>query len=134
MIKEPSTLWYSNIIWQHLTIFFMFTWWISKFQIYVSKRLNSNAGFLKTCAGRLLDMRNLQEQGKKAFCCQKLFRLFTVWINCSDDLKNFTYSSPSATNFKCFSRSLEQFFLTVGQNNCGNKIPLWYSTNSRNIL
>ena len=27
-------------------------------------------------------------------------------------------------NFKSFSRSLEQFFLTVGQNNFGNKIPL----------
>ena len=29
---------------------------------------------------------------------------------------------PSASNFKSFSRSLEQFFLTVGQNNFGNKI------------
>ena len=34
-------------------------------------------------------------------------------MNCSSDLKNF----------KSFSRSLEQFFLTVGQNNFGNKIP-----------
>ena len=30
---------------------------------------------------------------------------------------------PSVSNFKSFSRSLEQFFLTVGQNNFGNKIP-----------
>ena len=30
---------------------------------------------------------------------------------------------PSASNFKSFSRLLEQFFLTVGQNNFGNKIP-----------
>ena len=29
-------------------------------------------------------MKNLEEQGKKAFCYQKLF---TVWINCSSDLK-----------------------------------------------
>ena len=28
--------------------------------------------------------------------------------------------------FKSFSRSLEQFFLTVGQNNFGNKIPIFY--------
>ena len=28
-------------------------------------------------------MRNLQEQVKKAFCYQKLFWPFTVWINCS---------------------------------------------------
>ena len=61
----------------------------------------------------LLDMRSLQEQVKKAFCYQKLFWPFTVWINCSSDLKHF----------KSLSRSLEQFFLTVGQNNFGNKIP-----------
>ena len=70
-----------------------------------------------------LDLRNLQEQVKKAFCYQKLFWPFTVWINCSSDLKNFANSWPSASNFKSFSRSLEQFFLTVGQNNFGNKIP-----------
>ena len=66
-------------------------------------------------------MRNLQEQVKKAFCYQKLFWPFTVWINCSSDL--FANSQPSASNFKSFSRSLEHFFLTVGQNNFGNKIP-----------
>ena len=70
-----------------------------------------------------LDLRNLQEQVKKAFCYQKLFWPFTVWINCSSDLKNFWNSRPSASNFKSFSLSLEQFFLTVGQNNFGNKIP-----------
>ena len=71
----------------------------------------------------LLDMRNLQEQVKKAFCYQKLFWPFTVWINCSSDLKKFANSRPSASNFKSFSRWLEQFFLTVGQYNFGNKIP-----------
>ena len=69
------------------------------------------------------DLKNLQEQVKKAFCYQKLFWPFTVWINCSSDLKKFANSRPSASNFKSFSRSLEQFFLTVGQNNFGNKIP-----------
>ena len=68
-------------------------------------------------------MRNLQEQVKKAFCYQKLFGPLTVWINCSSDLKIFANSWPSALNFKRFSRSLEHFFLTVGQNNFGNKIP-----------
>ena len=38
--------------------------------------------------------------------------------------KFFANSRPSASNFKSFSRSLGQFFLTVGQNNFGNKIPL----------
>ena len=71
----------------------------------------------------LSSLRNLQEQVKKAFCYQELFWPFTVWINCSSDLKNFENSRPSASNFKSFSRSLEQFFLTVGQNNFGNKIP-----------
>ena len=56
-------------------------------------------------------MRNLQEQVKKAFSHQKLFWPFTVWMNCSSDLKNI-------------SRLSEQFFLTVCQNNFGNKIPI----------
>ena len=70
--------------------------------------MNSNCFYL-------LYMRNLQEQVKKAFCYQKLFWPFTFWINCSSDLKIL----------KSFSRSLEQFFLTVGQNNFGNKIPIF---------
>ena len=73
-------------------------------------------------------MRNLQEQVKKAFCYQKLFWPFTVWINCSSDLKIFENSWPSALIFKSFSRSLEQFFLTVGQNNFDNKIPFSFWT------
>ena len=67
-------------------------------------------------------MRDLQEQVKKALCYEKLFWPFTVWINCSSDLKFFSNSQPSALNFKSVSRSLEHFFLTVGQNNFGNKI------------
>ena len=72
------------------------------------------------------DLRNLQEQVKKAFCYQKLFWPFTVWINCSYDLKIFENSQPSASNFKSFSRSLKQFFLTVGQNNFGNKKNIFH--------
>ena len=44
-------------------------------------------------------------------------------MNYSSDLKIFENSRLSALNFKSFSRSLEHFFLTVGQNNFGNKIP-----------
>jgi hypothetical protein len=66
---------------------------------------NSNCSYL-------LDMRNLQEQVKKAFCNQKLFWPFIVWINCSSDLKKFANSQPSASNFKSVSRSIEQFFLS----------------------
>ena len=78
---------------------------------------NSNLNF-----SNLLDIRNLQEHVKKAFCYQKLFWPFNVWINCSSDLKIFANSQLSASNFKNFYRSLEHFFLTVGQNNFGNKI------------
>ena len=54
-----------------------------------------------------LGSRNMHEKlVRKAFYYQKLFRPFTDWINCSSDLKNF-----AASNFKSFSRSLEQFFL-----------------------
>ena len=69
-----------------------------------------------------------------------LFWPFTVWTNCSSDLKIFANSQPSSSNFKSFSRSLEQFFLTVGQNNFGNEIPFlirivcfYYSTDMNNI-
>ena len=69
-------------------------------------------------------MRNLQEQVKKASCYQKLFWPFPVWINCSSDLKKIANSWPLASNVKFFSRSLEQFFLTVCQNNfLVKKIP-----------
>ena len=56
--------------------------------------------------------------------------MFTVRRNCSSDLKIFANSRPSASNFKFFSRSLEHFFLTVGQNNFGNKIPFLYKCES----
>ena len=53
-----------------------------------------------------------------------MFWPFTVRTNYSSDLKIFANSRPSASNFKKTSRSLEQFLLTVDQNNLGNKI-LW---------
>ena len=46
----------------------------------------------------------------------------------------FANSRPSASNFKSFSRSLEQLFLTVGQNNFGNKIPFIVFHRSRQPL
>ena len=49
---------------------------------------------------RELDMRNFQEQVKKAFCYQNLFWPFTIWINCSSDHKIFANSWSSALNFK----------------------------------
>ena len=51
---------------------------------------------------KLLDLTNLQEQVKKAFCYQKLFRPFTVWINCSSDLKMFSNSCLQTWNSKVF--------------------------------
>jgi hypothetical protein len=38
--------------------------------------------------------------------------------------KNFANTRLSALNFKSFSRLPDFFFITVGQNNFGNKIPL----------
>ena len=55
-----------------------------------------------------------------------MFWPFTVWINCFSDLKTISNSRPSASNFKSFSLSLEQFFLTAGRNNFGNKIPIFH--------
>ena len=79
-------------------------------------------------------MRNLQEQVKKTFCYQKLFWHFTVRRNCSSDLKIFANSLSNHLNFKSFSRSLEQFFLTVGQNNFGNKIPFLHTTTAYTVF
>ena len=46
-------------------------------------------------------------------------------MNCFSDLKIFENSQSLASNFKRFSQTLEYFFLTIGQNNFGNKIPLF---------
>ena len=46
----------------------------------------------------------------------------SLWYQNFNIKLNFAYSRPSASNFKNFSRSLEQFFLTVGQKSFGNKI------------
>ena len=46
-------------------------------------------------------------------------------MNCYSDLKIFANHRLSASNFKSFSRSLQIFFLTVGQYNFGNKVPLY---------
>ena len=54
------------------------------------------------------------------------FNLF-LEVSCdqvSSDLKSFANSQPLDSIFKSFSRSLEQFFRTVGQNSFGNKISL----------
>ena len=101
--------------------FMLCQWWWSSFSNFSCMFLNPNnfSNSNSNCYN-LLDMRNLQEQVKKAFCYQKLF--WPVWINCSNDLKIFANFWPSAPNFKSFSRWLEHFFLTVVQNNFGNKI------------
>ena len=92
----------------------------SQIKMFLNTIFASNLNY--KCSN-LLDFRSLQEQVEKVFCYQKLFWPFTVWKNCSSDLKIFANSWPSALNFKSFSPSLEQFFLTVGQNNFGSKIP-----------
>ena len=80
----------------------------------IFSNLNSN------CPNRL-DLRNLQEQVKKAFCHQKLFWPWTVWINCSSDRKKLWNSRLKAENLQIFeitkttysnSWSLEQFLVT----------------------
>ena len=60
--------------------------------IFFFLNLNSNCS-------NLLDLRNLQEQVKKAFCYRKFFWPLTVWINCSSDLKKI---ANSVLNFQSF--------------------------------
>ena len=47
----------------------------------------------------------------------------TVRKNCSSDRGKLLKFEAEGREFAKFLRSLEQFFLTVGQNNFGNKIP-----------
>ena len=67
--------------------------------------LNPNIFFsnLNSNCSNLLDMRNLQEQVKKAFCYEKLFWPFTVRTNCSSDRKFFC-------KFSAFSLEFQKFF------------------------
>ena len=63
-----------------------------------------NQSFLEGKISKLLDK----------ICYQKLFWPFNLWKNWSSEF------------CKSFFRSLEHFFITVGQNNFGNKIPNFY--------
>ena len=72
--------------------------------------------------GQYFFQKIVKKKVRKEFCYQRLFWPFTVWINCSSDLNFFFKFSAFSLEYS-FSRSLEQFFLTVGQNNFGNKIP-----------
>ena len=51
--------------------------------------------------------------------------MVTAFCNLRNTI-SFFLGNPSVSNFKSFSRSLEQFFLTVSQNNFGNKIPFLF--------
>ena len=69
----------------------------------IFSNLNSNCS-------NLSDMRNLQEQVKKAFCYQKLFWPFTAWIHCSSDLKNFAKFLTLSLEFQKFFSITRTFF------------------------
>jgi hypothetical protein len=58
----------------------------------------------QNCAN-LLYLRNLQEQVKKAFCYQKLFWSFTVWIDCSSDREFFLKFKAEGREFTKILRS-----------------------------
>ena len=60
----------------------------------------------------VLDLRNLQEQVKKKFSVPK--NLLSFHLSFSSALKTFANSRSSASSFSWW---LEQFILTVGQNN-----------------
>ena len=55
--------------------------------------------------------------------------IYQVWETSRNKLKKHSVTKNCSNVWiKSFSRSLEQFFLTVGQNNFGNKIPFILST------
>ena len=83
------------------------------FSNFSCRSLNPNTFFPIISVLIVLDLSNLKEQIKKAFCYQKLFWPFTVWIKWSQK------------NFKSFSWSLEHFFLKVGQTILVTKYHFW---------
>ena len=89
------------------------------------------SNFNSNCSN-LVDMRNLQEQVKKAFCYQKLFWPFTAWINCSSDLKILQILGLQSRISKGFPDHENNFFLTVCQNNFANKMPFTLQVASEN--
>ena len=107
--------------------FHILPWWCNSGKIFIFElflQISKSQWFffnLYYNCSNFLDVRNLHEKHSITRNCSDL------WINCSSDLKNFENSRPSASDFKSFSWSLEQFFLTVGQNNFGNKIPIFLS-------
>ena len=70
----------------------------------------------------LSDLRHLQEQVKKNILLPKIFLTFHCLKKLFQRSQNVCKFS-AFSSFKIFSRSLQQFFLIVGQNNFGNKIP-----------
>ena len=69
-------------------------------------------------------MSNLQEQVWKTFCYQKLFWPFTVrmqWIVLV--ISKILQFSAFSLEFQKYISINRTFFLTIGQNNFGNKIP-----------
>ena len=65
---------------------------------------------------------------KHSFCYQIFFWPFTVWINCSTDLKTFENSRSLNLKFQKFFSVTRTIFLTVGQNNFRNKIPFLHQS------
>ena len=84
--------------------------------------------YFHSCSNLLLDMRNLQEQVKNAFCYQKLLRPFTLWINCS----NFTFYKFSAFSleFQNFFSITKWYFVTkIVLTYCEKKLFEWSRNN-----
>ena len=69
---------------------------------------------LNSDCSNLLDLRNFQEQVKKKHSDTKNCSELSLFEQIVLVISKFANSQPSASNFKSFSQSLEQFFLTVG--------------------
>ena len=100
-----------------------------------------------------IDSRKMQ--GQSTFKFQYFFPIrilivliYYIWENSRKKLKNillpknvltfhcqkFCNFSAFSLEFQKFSRSLDKFFLKVGQNNFGNKIPIAHFLKERKVL
>ena len=119
----PHTKWRENI--SKKAFFFYFFLHFSKSQYFF--HLNYN------CSNSL-DKKNLQEHVEEKFCYQKLFGPFNVQTNCTSDCEYLLKLEAKSREFARILRSLEHFFLRVGQNNFGNKVPFFILLQFHKIL
>ena len=98
-----------------LSFWFLVTGWSNEKNIWISN-------FATRCTAA----RKMYTIGENSLACKLNIGNMHLSFSCIEESSwttSFNHFYSKALNFKSFSPLLEQFFLTVGQNNFSNKIP-----------